>query len=362
MVAIWLLNRFHIVNNGRHRLSYIGCAVDVVCGAELRLRGTSTEWFLAIGVAIFLTWMIGLMPFTGVYTADRWNMVSWYVLYAGKHFTFSWDETNYLFDNFYAFIATKRLPPSFFFLPVSAIYFCCILWACRKFFSHDTLLAFAVYLGAFSTLSYGVNGAKAGSAAALFLVAIAYRENRPMAALFCFLSLGFHHSMFVPIGMFVLTYFVKKREYYLYAGLASCLLAMFGTSAIQEWLATLTDDSSYISSTDAKQVVSGFRPDFILYSAVPIYLGYYFHRYYDIESDDTYDFLLNLYTGTNALFIICSFGSYINRIAYLSWLMYPIVLIYPFLKYDLGENHYRYLRYAAYGHLGFTLFMWAIGK
>lgn len=321
-----------------------------------------SQYVLTFAIVIFLTWLVGLMPFTGHYTADRWNMVEWYVLYRDKKFSFSWDETNYLFDNFYAFIAIKRLPPSYFFLPVSAIYFGCILWACRKFYGHDVLLAFAVYLGAFSTLSYGVNGAKAGAAAALFLVAIAYRENKAMAALFCFLSLGFHHSMFVPIGMFVLTFFVKKREYYTYAWLASCLLAMFGISAIQEWLASLTEDNSYISTTDAKQMVSGFRPDFILYSAVPIYLGYYFHRYSDVEADETYNFLLNLYTGCNAFFIICSFGSYINRIAYLSWLMYPIVLIYPFLKFNQGDNHYRYLGYAVYGHLGFTLFMWAIGK
>lgn len=327
-------------------------------------RDNNSKPILALATVAFVVFLMGLMPFTGHYTADRANLVDWYVLYRGKHFVFSWDESNYLFDNIYAFIACNNFPPSYFFFPVAVIYVGCMYWACCRFFPKDSLLAFVVYLGAFSTFSYGTNGAKAGAAASLFLVAIAYRENWKMATLFCFLSLGFHHSMMAPIVMFVLTYFVKKRDYYFYAWLASCVIAALGITSIQEFLADFTDDragNGYLALTEVKRAVSGFRPDFILYSAVPIFWGHYLYRKYDLESD-TYNFLLNLYTGVNALFILCSYGSYINRIAYLSWLMYPIVLIFPFLKFDLGDNHYRNLKYVVYGHLGFTLIMWAIGK
>lgn len=313
---------------------------------------------LAFGAVAFVIFLIGLMPFTGHYTADRANYVGWYGLYRGKPFSFSWDEANYLYDNIFAYIATNNYPPSYFFLPVAIIYVGCIYWACHRFFSKDALLAFVVYLGALSTFSYGINGAKAGAAAALFLVAIAYRENWKMALLFCFLSLGFHHSMAAPIIVFILTYFVKQRNFFIILWLSSCLIAAMGITAFQEFLAGFTNDTggAYLTITTKDRDVSGFRPDFILYSAVPIYIGYYLHRNYEIESE-TYSFLLNLYTGLNALFILCSYGSYINRIAYLSWLMYPFVLIYPFLNFDLGDRHFRYLKYAVYGHLGFTIFM-----
>lgn len=326
-------------------------------------RVNFSKKMLGSGIAVLLTLLIGLMPLTGHYTADRGNMVEWYYAFKGSKFAFSWEATNYLFDNAYDYVVSHVLPVNYLFLPVSAIYFGCMLWACNKFFPKDGLIAFIVYLGAFSSYSYGVNGAKAGAAASLFLIAMAYRENWKMAALFCFLSLGFHHSMAAPIVVFVMTCFVKDRKYYLYVWLASCVIAALGITYFQEFFSSFTDDSgaNYLKIKTGIKYVSGFRPDFILYSAVPIYLGYYFHKNYDIESD-TYDFLLNLYTGTNAIFILCSYGTYINRIAYLSWLMYPIVLIYPFLKFDLGDNHYRYLKYAVYGHLGFTLFMWAIGK
>lgn len=113
---------------------------------------------------------------------------------------------------------------------------------------------------------------------------------------------------------------------------------------------------SYLSLTNTENAVSGFRPDFIIYSAIPIFLGEYLVRKLQIDSEE-YDFLWKVYVATNAVFLLCTYASYINRIAYLSWLMYPFVLVYPFLNEDLGEKQYSYLKYVVYGHLGFTLFM-----
>ncbi len=314
-----------------------------------------------VALVIFVIILIGLMPITGFYTADRGNYVSWYILYVGKEFSFNWSSANYLFENAYRYVACHDFPPSYLFLPLSTIYFVCMFWACNKFFPKDGFLAFVVYLGAFSTYSYGVNGAKAGAAASLFLLAIAFHNDKKKAALFCFLSLGFHHSMLVPILVFVITHFVKNRSIYLYAWLVSCVFAALGITTIQEFFANYSNEkgASYLAVSDSIRSVSGFRPDFILYSAVPIYLGYYFHKKFNIKSD-TYDFLLNLYTGTNAIFILCSHGIFINRIAYLSWLIYPVVLIYPFLNCYLGINHNRFLLYTVLGHLSFTIFMFFV--
>ena len=47
-----------------------------------------------------------------------------------------------------------------------------------------------------------------------------------------------------------------------------------------------------------------------------------------------------------------------NRIAYLSWFLYPIVLIYPFLQEEWeDDNQYRIFSVVMLAHLGFTLFM-----
>ena len=89
---------------------------------------------------------------------------------------------------------------------------------------------------------------------------------------------------------------------------------------------------------------------------MPIIVGWIGVYSRNIESKN-YSFLLNLYTLVNAVWLLCVHVYFSNRIAYLSWLMYPIVLIYPFLRENWGDNRYVIFKYVAYGHLLFTLFM-----
>ena len=51
------------------------------------------------------------------------------------------------------------------------------------------------------------------------------------------------------------------------------------------------------------------------------------------------------------------YSDYTNRIAYLSWFMYPIVLIYPFLNEEWEGPKYKIFQWVVYGHLAFNLVM-----
>ncbi len=311
-------------------------------------------WILTLFFVLF----IGLRPISGRYFLDMASYdINYRALFWGKPFNFVWDTNNIVFDNLYAFCGSQRIPIVFVFLMLACIYFVCMMIACKKLFPKDALLSLLVYLGAFSTFSYGTNGMKAGAAASIFLLAIAYRENKWLSVVFLFVSFGFHHSMAAAIAIFIVSMFVKDRRFFLYGWIICLILAALHITYFQEIFAGFTDEqgAGYLAVEGEKRV-SGFRPDFIIYSAIPVFLGNYLIRKFEIEDDD-YTFLLNLYTGTNTIFLLCTYGIYINRIAYLSWLMYPFVLIYPFLNADLGDYHNRYLKYTVFGHLGFTLFM-----
>ena len=321
-------------------------------------KGYATNNKTALIFTVFLMFFIGFRPLNYVFV-DMMNYADEYnALWKGKPYEFTWDTDNFIFDNLFHYWGSAMIPIDEFFLLIAVIYFGGIFFACRKMFPDDLLLTFLIYLGAFSTFSYGTNGIKAGAAASLFLIAIAYREKKMVAALFLFLSLGFHHSMVVCLAAFLLPYFVKDRKYYLYGWIACFVMAALGIASLMSFFGGFVDDSGagYLSLNQADKMVSGFRPDFILYSAIPIFLGDYLVRRFGIESEE-YDYIWKVYVAANAVFLICTYGSYINRIAYLSWLMYPIVLIYPFLHCNLGEKQYTYLKYAVYGHLGFTMFM-----
>ena len=262
---------------------------------------------------------------------------------------------NFIFDELFVYMAKSGVPVRLFFLMMSSLYFAGIFFACKKLFPRDVLLSFLVYLAAFSTFSYGVNGLKAGVAASLFLIAVAYKDNKKMSLLFLVLSLGFHHAMVVPIVAYGCAYFVQNRKYYLYFWILCFIMAALHITFFMGLLSGFADEDGVVYLQEGENV-SGFRPDFILYSAIPIFVGYYIVNRYGIKSA-FYDFIWNIYTLVNSVFLLTTYGIYINRMAYLSWLLYPIVLIYPFLNCIWSEKQNKYLKYAVWGHLGFTIFM-----
>ena len=130
----------------------------------------------------------------------------------------------------------------------------------------------------------------------------------------------------------------------------------------------MTDETGqeYLTTTDGSGFggAGGFRIDFLLYSAAPIFLGYKIIIKDRLSVSKMYKTIFNMYLCTNAVWCLCMYASYCNRIAYLSWFMYPIVLIYPLLKEDLsgcsllkGRRQYKLFSKVMGYHLGFTLFM-----
>lgn len=304
---------------------------------------------------------IGFRPISGVYFLDMANYAQyWGVITHWEGFDFF--AQNLLFDNLFNFLASGlEVDITVFFVLIATIYFIGILAACKKLFPNHILLSYLVCLAAFSTFSYATNGVKAGAAASLFLVALAYRDKIGVSILFLFLSWGFHHSMQLPVAAYVLTLFFKKKKWYFYGWIFCLLMAIAHITSFQQLFAGFTDDSgaSYLSSNSATgwSGKSGFRIDFVIYSAMPVLIGYYVKFKYKLE-DKLYDIMLNLYLTTNGMWMLCMYVASNNRIAYLSWFMYPILLVYPCFTIDdkyhpLVKNRNKIIGY----HLAFTLFM-----
>ena len=316
---------------------------------------------IAWALTSFLVLFVGFRPLSGRYFVDMSAYAASYkALLWGRPFHFKWDTDNVIFDNLFAFFGSQKIPIDYFFLSMAGIFFVCMMLACRKLFPKDVLLSLLVYLGAFSTFSYGTNGIKAGAAASIFLLALAYWENKWVTIPVLLVSIGFHHSMIVPVVAFLIAYFYRNPHVFIGGWLLCLFLAAIHVTDFMTFFSGFADEQGALYlDTDVKNVVlyvSGFRPDFILYSAIPIFIGYYHIRRSEIESE-TYNFLWCVYTLTNCVFLLCTYGTFINRIAYLSWLMLPFVLLYPVLYCEEDAFQHRNLRYVVYGHLGFTLFM-----
>ena len=314
-------------------------------------------------LVLLMVLFIGFRPESYVFV-DMLNYITfYYAFYEGNAFVFDKEAENLLFDNYFAWVGSMDLGTTFFFVSVAAIYFICTYIACRRMFPQDTLAAFLVFLAALSTFSYGTNGIKAGAAAAIFLMALSYRKNLKICIPLILVSWGFHHSMIMTVVAFALTLVYKNSKVY-FAGWCLCLLiAMAHITFFQELFAGILSDSgdsgaNYLNPTNSDWGgKSGFRIDFVIYSAMPILVGYWAVYKKKLQLSKIYTCLLNLYMTLNGTWMLCMYASFTNRIAYLSWFLYPIVLIYPYLNENWGPTRYKDFSKVMLAHLGFTLFM-----
>ena len=314
-------------------------------------------------LVLLMVLFIGFRPESGVFM-DMINYIEdYYVFHRNTTFIFNKEAENLLFDNYFAWIGSMDLGTTFFFVSIAVIYFVCTYIACRRLFPQDTLAAYLVFLAAFSTFSYGTNGIKAGAAASIFLVAMSYRENLKMCIPLILISWGFHHSMIMTVAAFALTLVYKNSKVY-FAGWCFCLLiAIAHITFFQELFAGILSDSgdsgaNYLNETGGDWGGrSGFRIDFVIYSAMPIFVGYWAVYKKRLQLSKIYTCLLNLYMTLNGTWMLCMYANFTNRIAYLSWFLYPIVLIYPYLNENWGPTRYKDFSKVMLAHLGFTLFM-----
>ncbi len=319
-----------------------------------------------IGIALFtilLVFFIGFRPVSLEYFVDMANYNDVYTaLRTADYMFYTGENSNILFDNILFFMATSGVPSKYFFFAIAAVYFISIAWACSLFFPKDKFVAILVYLSAFSTFSYGTNGIKAGAAAALFLVAISLYERREwvLMVLFMIFSYGIHHAMILPIAAFCVCVFVKDPRLFLGFWVVCFFLSLFRVTIFQELLAGLVNEhgAEYLKGAGGyvKQIFGGFRIDFVLYSVIPMVVGLIAIEKKKIKSEK-YEFVLNLYTLINAIWLLCMYSDYTNRIAYLSWFMYPVVLIYPFLNEEWEGQKYKVFQWVVYGHLAFNMIM-----
>ena len=312
----------------------------------------------------FYILFIGLRPVTGIGLSivfgDTVNYILEYNFYTGSVFTFTRDTDNLIFDNLLAWWASVDIGITSFFFLCSLLYFGCAYWAIRKMFSNDSYAVFLVFLTAFSTYSASVNAVKAGVAGSLFLLAIAYHRRLFVSIPLVLLSLGFHHSMMVLVVAYVCCLFINTPKYYYYFWLFSLVMAIAHITSFQEMFASYTDShgADYLLSIgeDWGGKSTGFRADFVLYSFMPLVMGWYAIQRRGVQ-DKLYNIILSTYVFTNSIWLLCMYAAFTNRIAYLSWFMYPVVLVYPCFLKQFGRDRYSVFAKVATLHLAFTLFM-----
>lgn len=198
-----------------------------------------------------------------------------------------------------------------------------------------------LYMVLLSFLSLGFtnhhyNVIRSGLCIALLLIAFSKDQKKSLSIIFAFIAITLHSSGLLIVGGYLLTIWLKNTKilYYFWAMMLIALLAGVFDSFEQyySFFSSLEDNrlDMYLSGNDRDYQV-GLRLDFIAYSLFPIIVGGYY--IFKIKyKDEYYIHIYNLYLFCNGCWLIISKMPSNDRMAYLSWVFIPFLLLYPIVS------------------------------
>lgn len=271
---------------------------------------------------------------------------------------------DYGFD-FFMYLGSEVMNVQFFYLLCAVIYVLLPYLAFRKWFGERAWLALLAYVTAMSFWSFGINGLRNGLAASLFIYGLSFLKQPIKLVVLFALAISFHKSMFLPVASFMITRYFKNTNVLFVIWLLSIPFAyIFGNSLeynVNYFFDSIGFKDNRISSffmdeIDGQSIDRRFRLDFILYSSVPIILGLIYVNKFRFK-EEFFLRLLNSYILSNTVWLYLIYAAYTNRIAYLSWFLMPIILVYPLLKRRILFGQIDWLFFIVFGSLFFTLIM-----
>lgn len=278
------------------------------------------------------------------------------------------DHSDWLFYSFMAHCA-PLMDINYFFAIVMCFYVAMMFAGCKKLDLRHGASLMLFCIGAFSFYGYAVNGIRNGVACSFVILALGAicKGERIWPIVFSFIAIGCHKSTALPLFCMFFTYFIRNPKLMYVVWIVAIALSLVLGEYIEMLLSIISYDdrlASELMSDEADGVMMEhrFRWDFLLYSFMPILLGWYIlfvRKFYN----RTYLILLGTYIYANAFWVLTIRAIFSNRIAYLSWFLYPIVLAYPLFNLPVfKKDHSQKVAWILLAHFGFTTVMWMLGK
>lgn len=364
------------------------------CDKLLQKNSTVPTLLLTAFLIIFM----GLRPVNYLF-GDTINYAMGYKYDAGSAIF----EINFDKEWFWSFVRfacrQSGLTVHAWFLIIEIGYLGFVFLGLRILLGENSWMAMLFFLSAFSTFTFGVNGIRNGCACSMVILAYALAADQNIAKLavaggVLLFAFGIHRSISLPIAAFLAaSYVIKSPKWAIYFWIASIGVSLVAGGAVTNFFAGLGFDdrmSSYANSMDkdaAQFSQTGFRWDFLLYSAMPIWLTWYVTkkaeteramygdtieetetnitgagRIADAHSMRVFNILATTYIIANSFWVMVIRAAFSNRFAYLSWFLYPVVLAYGVIRLHIWEDQDKKAGLILLAHAGFSIVMFLLGK
>ena len=321
-------------------------------GKLINSPGKAATLILAIAAAI----LMGTLPIPWFSGADRELYAHSFINYAtgrtselGKDFIF----------NLYVKLCSGIMNYSWWFLLTALIYCLNYYKSACKIAPQNSFILMLMFCTAFMFYNYGTNTIRAGFAVSFILLALAYYETTVKFYLFLLIGVGCHFSMLIPAAAMIASRYWDRTRIYLCIWTLSIILSALMGHYFEELFSSIAmdDRTSYLNVASDKTTYNvGFRIDFILYSCVPVLTGYLYIVRKNFK-DRLYSILFNTYILANSFWILVIRANFSDRFAYLSWFLYPLVLVYPLLKKHIVKNQRNLIIIIVLLHALFTYYM-----
>ena len=328
--------------------------------------------FFALVFAILITVFIGLRPVSGIFI-DMTMYAHVYENIITDYSPFSL-STEWLWDNITFFCKEIGLSTTHYFLVIATIYIGTAFSCCLILLRNNVWIAFLFIASSFSFIGYGTNGLCNGTACHIFLLGIALftskGKKKYIGFLLCLSTLAIHRACMLPFTMLLLSLYVVKQP----KQAINIWIASIGVSLVLgNYFTNIVTDfgidermNEYLKGQGSPNILADnpkagtFRFDFLLYSAMPVLMFWYVTVKRNFK-DRTYNLIAITYILANSFWVIVIRASQSNRFAYLSWFIYPIVIAYPLLRFNIWKNQDQKAAIILLLYAGFTFTMFLLG-
>lgn len=336
------------------------------------LKAKSTiSFYPVIILSVFLILFMGLRPFTKEF-GDTSMYAHWYnnILQTDS---FIKDDKEWIWTLLARQCVNLGLEANIWFLAIEVLYISTIVACCWVLMRNNLWVAVLFCFVSYSFYGYGINGIRNGLACSIVMLAIALlcRNNyaKLVSILLIVIAYGIHNSTALPSLCAVASLLVIKAPKHAIAFWGvSIILSLIIGNAVGDFFEGLGfDDRTHYfedvsESASAEQFSStGFRFDFLLYSAMPVLMTWYVTIKRNFQ-DSTFNLIANTYILANAFWIMVIRSTFSNRFAYLSWFLYPLVIAYPLIRFNIWEDQDKKVAMILLAYTGFTFIMYLIGR
>ncbi|MCO6174212.1 EpsG family protein [Flavobacterium sp. NRK F10] len=309
---------------------------------------------------LFVVLYIGLRPISGVFVDMTMYAYSFERFQENNPLIVTEDYAFYWFMDFCSQIMNVET----FFLVCALLYIVPLYILSVKWFGKYWYYSFFILVGSLSFWAYGTNGIRNGMATSFFLFSLIYIDKRAIMIPLLILSCFFHKTMILPTMGLALTYFNNDSRNYLKGWLLCIPISLIFGNYFVEFFANIGFDDHRIDQYFTDQIdegitQTGFRWDFLLYSATGVYAGWYYLFKKNFQ-DKLYQRMFNIYLFANAFWVLVIRANFSNRFAYLSWFMLGIIIIYPLLKGGFLKEKNKSIGFVLLGYYAFTYLLTVI--